>query len=105
VIIQGLNGKQDIGVVELGNMRKKIKKLLQEFKIDELSREEYRGGEIVMEYIEGYDHPKYVLYYDSPQSISVEGPKPDEYEVIGEFDSRFFDAGMVETIIQYLKTR
>ena len=28
-----------------------------------------------------------------------------EYEVIGEFDSRFFDAGMVNTIIDYLMSR
>ena len=31
--------------------------------------------------------------------------KEDEYEMIAEFDSRFFDAGMVETIIQYLQSR
>ena len=29
-------------------------------------RVEYKDGEIVMEYIEGYDYPRYVLYYDSP---------------------------------------
>ena len=55
-----------------------------------------------MEYIEGYDYPRYVLYYDSPQQISIQGPKEDEYEMIAEFDSRFFDAGMVKTIIDYL---
>ena len=52
-------------------MRDRIKQLLQEFKIDELSRVEYKDGEIVMEYIEGYDYPRYVLYYDSPQMISI----------------------------------
>ncbi len=86
-------------------MKDTIKKILQEFKIDELAREEYRDGEIVMEYIEGYDYPRYVLYYDSPQQISIEGPKEDEYEMIAEFDSRFFDGEMVKTIIQYLKSR
>jgi hypothetical protein len=86
-------------------MRARIKQLLQEFKIDELSRVEYKDGEIVMEYVEGYDYPKYVLYYDSPQQISIDGPKEDEYEIIAEFDSRFFDAQMVQTIIQYLQTR
>ena len=45
-------------------MRDRIKQLLQEFKIDELSRVEYKDGEIVMEYIEGYDYPRYVLYYE-----------------------------------------
>ena len=41
-------------------MRDRIKQLLQEFKIDELSRVEYKDGEIVMEYIEGYEYPRYV---------------------------------------------
>ena len=86
-------------------MRDLIKKVLNEFKIDELSRHDYRDGEIVMEYIEGYDYPRYVLYYDSPAQISIDGPKKDEYEIIGEFDSRFFDVGMVKTIIDYLKSR
>ncbi len=88
----------------MGN-KKLIKKLLQEFKIDELSRNTYKDGEIVMEYVEGYDYPRYVLYYDSPQHINIEGPKEDEYDMIAEFDSRFFDAAMVETIIQYLQSR
>ena len=86
-------------------MKSVIKKILSEFKIDELSRNEYKDGEIVMEYVEGYDYPRYVLYYDSPQQISIEGPKEDEYEMIAEFDSRFFDAGMIQTIIDYLKSR
>jgi hypothetical protein len=86
-------------------MKDTIKKILQEFKIDELERKDYKNGEIVMEYVEGYDHPRYVLYYDSPQQISVNGPKADEYEMIAEFDSRFFDAGMVKTIIDYLMSR
>ena len=86
-------------------MRDRIKQLLQEFKIDELSREEYKDGEIVMEYIEGYDYPRYVLYYDAPEMISIDGPKDEEYEMIAEFDSRFFDAGMVETIMKFLKTK
>ena len=76
-----------------------IKKILNEFKIDELSRKDYRDGEIVMEYIEGHDYPRYALYYD------VQLEEKDEYEMIAEFDSRFFDAGMVETITDYLKSR
>jgi len=80
-------------------MKNLIRKILNEFKIDELSRKDYRDGEIVMEYVEGHDHPRYVLYYD------VQLEDKDEYEMIAEFDSRFFDAGMVETIIDYLKSR
>ena len=80
-------------------MKDLIRKILNEFKIDELSRKEYRDGEIVMEYVEGHDYPRYVLYYD------VQLEDKDEYEIIAEFDSRFFDAQMVETIIQYLQTR
>ena len=86
-------------------MRKRIKQLLQEFKIDELDRVDYKDGEIVMEYIEGYDYPRYVLYYDAPEMISIGGPKDEEYEMMAEFDSRFFDAGMVKTIMKYLKTK
>ena len=76
-------------------MKTLIKKILNEFKIDELSRKEYKGGELVMEYVEGYDYPRYVIYYDTK----------DEYEMVAELDSRFFDGQMVETIIQYLQTR
>lgn len=76
-------------------MKKLIRKILNEFKIDELSRKEYKDGELVMEYVEGYDYPRYVIYYDTA----------DEYEMVAELDSRFFDAQMVETIIQYLQTR
>ena len=75
---------------------KLISKLLQEFKIDELSRNTYKDGNLVMEYIEGYDYPRYVIYYDVEDA---------EYDMVGEFDSRFFDAQMVETIIQYLQSR
>ena len=83
-------------------MRDRIKELLQEFKIDELARVDYKEGEIVMEYIEGYDYPRYALYYDSPTMISIDGPKEEEYEMIAEFDSRFFDAGMVKTVMEIL---
>ena len=76
-------------------MKDLIRKILNEFKIDELSRKEYKDGELVMEYVEGYDYPRYVIYYDTE----------DEYEMVAELDSRFFDAQMVETIIQYLQTR
>jgi len=80
-------------------MKALIKKILNEFKIDELSRKDYKDGEIVMEYVEGHDYPRFVLYYD------VQSADNDEYEMIAEFDSRFFDAGMIETIIEYLKSR
>jgi len=76
-------------------MKNLIRKILNEFKIDELSRKDYKDGELVMEYVEGYDYPRYVIYYDTK----------DEYEMVAELDSRFFDAQMVETIIQYLQTR
>ena len=80
-------------------MKAIIKKVLNEFKVDELTRRNYRDGEIVMEYVEGHDYPRFVLYYD------VQLEDKDEYEMIAEFDSRFFDAGMVETIIDYLKSK
>ena len=85
-------------------MDKLIRKILNEFKIDELSRKDYKDGEIVMEYNEGHDYPRYVLYYDVKLEDNDSIYK-DEYEMIAEFDSRFFDAGMVETIADYLKSR
>tara|TARA_R110000765_G_scaffold246134_2_gene348267 strand:- start:313 stop:555 length:243 start_codon:yes stop_codon:yes gene_type:complete len=75
---------------------KLIKQLLQEFKIDEISRNSYKEGNLVMEYVEGYDYPRYVIYYDVEEG---------DYDMVAEFDSRFFDAQMVETIIQYLQSR
>ena len=45
-------------------MKTLIRKILNEFKIDELSRKDYKDGDIVMEYVEGHDYPRYVLYYD-----------------------------------------
>tara|TARA_R110002153_G_scaffold11939_1_gene45586 strand:- start:120 stop:365 length:246 start_codon:yes stop_codon:yes gene_type:complete len=80
-------------------MKTLIKKILNEFKIDELSRWDYKDGEIVMEYVEGHDYPRFVLYYD------VKTESEDIYEMISEFDSRFFDAGMVKTIVEYLKSK
>ena len=75
---------------------KLIKQLLQEFKIDEISRNSYKEGNLDMEYVEGYDYPRYVIYYDVEEG---------DYDMVAEFDSRFFDAQMVETIIQYLQSR
>ena len=73
--------------------------------MDIVDVQEYKDGELVLEYTDIYDYPRYVLYYDSPQMISIDGPKDEEYEMIAEFDSRFFDAGMVKTVMEYLQTR
>ena len=76
-------------------MKDVIKKILKEFKIEELKKTDYRDGVLSLEYVEGYDYPKYVIYYDSE----------DGNEIVTELDSRFFDGQMAETIMQYLTTR
>jgi hypothetical protein len=76
-------------------MRTRIKKLLREFSIDEISRTDYKDGELVIEYTDGFDYPRYMVYYETDE-IS---------DIVAEFDSRYFDIGMVQLITNYLKTR
>ncbi len=76
-------------------MRNQIKKLLREFSIDEISRTDYKDGELVVEYTDGFDYPRYMVYHETD----------DSSEIVAEFDSRYFDAGMVQLITDYLKTR
>jgi hypothetical protein len=73
-----------------------IKKLLREFNMEVLNRETFRDGELTLEYVEGYDYPRYVIYYE------LEGGGSD---VVAELDSRFFDGQMAKTIMEYLMTR
>tara|TARA_R110000824_G_scaffold320120_2_gene507074 strand:+ start:144 stop:392 length:249 start_codon:yes stop_codon:yes gene_type:complete len=81
-------------------MKGAIKKLLREFNIELLNRETFRDGELVLEYVEGYDYPRYVIYYESGES-EVGG----ESDVVAELDSRFFDGHMAQTILEYLMSR
>jgi hypothetical protein len=76
-------------------MTKKIRKLLREFGIDEISRTEYKDGELVVEYTDGFDYPRYMIYHETE----------DSSEIVAEFDSRYFDSNMVQLIMEYLKTR
>jgi 2-oxo-4-hydroxy-4-carboxy--5-ureidoimidazoline (OHCU) decarboxylase len=76
-------------------MTKQIRKLLREFGIDEISRTEYKDGELVVEYTDGFDYPRYMIYHETE----------DSSEIVAEFDSRYFDANMVQLIMEYLKTR
>jgi|TARA_R110001592_G_scaffold319262_2_gene596742 hypothetical protein len=77
-------------------MKGTIKKLLREFNMEVLNRETFRDGELTLEYVEGYDYPRYVIYYE------LEGGGSD---VVAELDSRFFDGQMAKTIMEYLMTR
>ena len=87
-------------------MKWKIKKLLREFSTDELSRVPYRDGELVVEYLDGFDeHPQYNIYYESPQMISIEGPREEEYKKIAQLDSRIFDSMMADTVVGYLQSK
>ena len=76
-------------------MRNQIRNLLREFSIDEVSRVPHKDGELVIEYTDGFDYPRYMVYYEADE-VS---------DIVAEFDSRYFDAGMVQLITDYLKTR
>jgi hypothetical protein len=82
-------------------MKKLIKKLLREFNIELLNRMPYKDGELVLEYIEGYEYPRYVIYYEVGE---LEEGNTDS-EIIAELDSRYFDGHMAKTIMEYIKTR
>ena len=81
-------------------MKDTIKQILKEFNMEVLNREDFRDGELTLEYIEGYDYPRYVIYYDSGESEDGGGS-----DVVAELDSRFFDGQMAKTIMEYLMTR
>jgi hypothetical protein len=84
-------------------MKDRIKKLLREFSIDELDRKTYKDGQLSLEYVDAYDYPKYVIYYDTEEPVGGYG---DETNIIvAELDSRFFDERMARIILQYLITR
>ena len=64
--------------------------------MEQLTRKPYKDGELVLEYVEGYEVPKYVIFFESGDT---------EGEIITELDSRFFDAKMADTILGYIMTR
>ena len=82
-------------------MKNLIKKILNEFNIELLNRISYKDGELALEYVEGYDYPRYVIYYEVGE---LEGENT-ESEIVAELDSRYFDAQMAQTIMEYIKTR
>ena len=52
-------------------MKDVIKKILKEFKVDKLKNEDYKDGQLSLEYVEGYDYPRYVLYYDTDEDQQI----------------------------------
>ncbi len=81
---------------------KKTKQLLSEFSINFINSIPFRDGELVLEYVEGYEYPRYQIYYEVG-NIEEEGMS--DSEIIVELDSRFFDENMATTIMEYLRTR
>tara|TARA_R110000803_G_scaffold38839_1_gene83866 strand:- start:5591 stop:5827 length:237 start_codon:yes stop_codon:yes gene_type:complete len=77
-------------------MKATIKQILKEFNMEVLNSETFRDGELTLEYVEGYDYPRYVIYYELESGGS---------DVVAELDSRFFDGQMAKTIMEYLMTR
>jgi|TARA_R100000664_G_C2745063_1_gene132943 hypothetical protein len=82
-------------------MKGTIKKILREFNMEILDVEEYKDGELVLEYTDIYDYPRYVIFYEAG---NPEGDDKDG-EIIAELDSRFIDAEMAKVIMQYIAGR
>tara|TARA_R110002020_G_scaffold41085_2_gene121310 strand:- start:455 stop:706 length:252 start_codon:yes stop_codon:yes gene_type:complete len=82
-------------------MKRTIKKILREFNMEILDVEEYKDGELVLEYTDIYDYPRYVIFYEAG---NPEGDKKDG-EIIAELDSRFVDADMAKVIMEYIATK
>jgi hypothetical protein len=83
------------------NKNHTLRRLLKEFQFEQLTREPYRDGELVLEYVEGYEVPRYIIFFESGD---LEEGNTDG-EIIAELDSRFFDAQMSQTILEYITTR
>ena len=71
-----------------------LRRLLKEFQFEQLIRKPYRDGELVLEYVEGYEVPRYIIFFESGDSESEDTD-----------DSRFFDGKMAEMILEYIMTR
>tara|TARA_R110002020_G_scaffold37320_1_gene112800 strand:+ start:1011 stop:1262 length:252 start_codon:yes stop_codon:yes gene_type:complete len=82
-------------------MKTLIRKILKEFNIELLNRIPYKDGELALEYVEGYDYPRYVIYYE----VGDLEDGDTESNIVAELDSRYFDAQMAQTIMEYIKTR
>ena len=82
-------------------MEQTIKKILREFNMDILDVKEYKDGELVLEYVDIYDYPRYVIFYEAgnPNEDDKDG------EIIAELDSRFVDGEMAKVIMQYIAGR
>jgi hypothetical protein len=82
-------------------MKDTNKKILKEFKIEFIKNEPYKEGELTLEYVEGYDYPRYVIYYETGDL--EEGNTVSD--IVAELDSRYFDGHMSETIMDYIISR
>tara|TARA_R110000787_G_scaffold35575_1_gene91249 strand:- start:559 stop:813 length:255 start_codon:yes stop_codon:yes gene_type:complete len=78
-----------------------LRRLLKEFQFEQLIRKPYRDGELVLEYVEGYEVPRYIIFFESGDSESED----TDGEIVAELDSRFFDGKMAEMILEYIMTR
>lgn len=76
-------------------MKTTIRKILREFNIEDLSSYPYKDGELVLEYTDGYDDPRYVIYYETDDTSTI----------VAELDARFFDVQMAESILNYVRTK
>jgi len=82
-------------------MKDTIKKILKEFNIEFIKNEPYKEGELSLEYVEGYDYPRYVIYYETGD---LENGNTTS-DIVAELDSRYFDGQMAETIMEYIISR
>jgi len=82
-------------------MKETIKKILREFNMEILDRVPYKDGELVLEYTDIYDYPRYVIFHETGD---LEGGNTDG-EIVVELDSRFVDEDMAQTIMEYIASR
>jgi|TARA_B100000700_G_C15052424_1_gene860982 hypothetical protein len=82
-------------------MKARIKKILREFNMEILDSEPYKDGELVLEYVDIYDYPRYVIFHETGDT--EEGNT--DGEIVVELDSRFVDAEMAKVIMQYIAGR
>ena len=88
-------------MIPSNNIKNNLRRLLSEFHLEHIKNTPYRDGELVLEYVEGFEYPRYHIYYETGDLDSGD----TDSGVIVELDSRFFDSQMATTIMEYLKTR
>ena len=85
-------------------LKENIKRVLREFQFEPLRKEPFRDGQLVLELVTSAGGPpKYMIFYEVVDF--GEDTYNTDSDIVGEFDSDFFDGGMAETIFDYVISR